>query len=167
MTAVRPMIALVLGAFLALGSAQIAGASEADNDGEDEAKLRQCLEAVRKANSDARACIGVVADPCLEQPDRAGTDGMISCIDREITLWDRMLTDRFGNLIAHLDDEAGEQVRAVHDIWEDYRDKRCALGETLFPEDSLSHVWGADCVLQETGRRAIEISTLLDELNRD
>jgi uncharacterized protein YecT (DUF1311 family) len=104
----------------------------------------------------------VVADPCLEQPERSSTPSMISCFDREVLLWDRMLTDRFGNLITQLDESAREQVREVHEAWSGYRDKRCALGEALFPEAALASLWGADCMLQETGRRAIEVAILIE-----
>ena len=154
---------------LAVGVLSLAIAPvEADNgepNGDDEAKLYQCLDAVRKANSDARACIGVVADPCLEQPSDSGPEGLIACIDRETVLWEQMLTDRFANLVAQVDDEPADEVRAVHEAWQHYRDKRCRLGESLFPEQAMADVWGADCLLQETGRRAIEISALIDELN--
>lgn len=134
--------------------------------GEDEAKLQQCLEAVRKAESDARACIGVVADPCLDSSGEASPQGMIACIDREVVLWDRMMSARFGSLMSRIDETVGERVRDVQESWVSYRDKRCALGDVLFAEGALTPVWAADCMLQETGRRAIEIGALLDEVSQ-
>jgi uncharacterized protein YecT (DUF1311 family) len=162
-----PRFAFALAAVLWLAAAGAAPAAADDPaPGADErAKLTQCLDAVRKAESDPRACIGVVADPCLEQPDQATTMGTIACITRETRLWSEFLAERSRLVFALVDDDGAERLREVEGAWSAYRDARCALGEALFPGGSLASVWAAECMLQEIGRRAIEMGTLHDDLN--
>lgn len=165
MRAIARMICLAgLATALSVGPGTLAETSDVEIDA-DVTNVRQCLEAVRKVDSDARACVGVVAEPCLDQT--ADGDDAVACFERETALWDGLLDDRYREVVTHFDEEAMEQFRDVHDAWEDYRSQRCALGETIFEEGSAAaRVWAADCLLQETGRRAIELGSMLEDFER-
>ncbi len=153
---------LLAGAVAALAATgPIAAQTNASN--EDERQVNQCLDAVRKAGSDPRACVGVVADPCLEAPGNASTQAAIECMSRETVVWTRLLEARYADLAKILNEDGGEQFNSVQRSWTRYRDRRCALGEMLYSGGSLAQVWAATCMLEETGRRAIELVALLDE----
>lgn len=148
------------------GKADVPPPGNAAPSAEDIIKIRQCLDAVSKAGSDARACIGIVADRCADSADGGAAEAGIACIRRETSVWHRLLGDRYADLQRSLDPGRHKQLDDVQAVWADYRDRRCALGEALFPNASETAVaaWNADCLLEETGRRAIEIGAILSEL---
>lgn len=157
----------VLAAAMMTMASGTAAASEETPIPADEIAVRHCLDAVSKAESDARACIGVIADPCLDRPDESTAETTIACMDRETRLWERLLATRYGEFSALLDGESGTHLEEVQEAWNAYRDRRCTLGELLYPEEPMADIWQANCLLDETGRRAIEIGVLLDEANRN
>lgn len=129
----------------------------------DQQKVQQCLVAVTNAGSDPRACVGVVADPCLEGLGDAARDEAAVCMERETAIWAEHLDASVKELGTLLGDSAPEALAAVQESWVAYREKRCNFGNVLYPDSDFSLIWRATCLLEETGRRAVELGGILKE----
>lgn len=154
---------LVLALMLPLSSAH--GQEESDT-GTVEAgtKVRQCLDAVGKAGSDPRACVGVMADACLEQPQNSEPDASEACIVGETGIWQELLQSRFEEARKALPDESATRLEEVQASWATYRDQLCEIGTVIYSDQALVAVWRANCLLEETGRRAIELGAFVGEI---
>lgn len=129
----------------------------------DQEKVAQCLTAVANAGSDPRACVGVVADPCLEALGDSAPSEAVSCMQRETEIWDERLGNAVKELGTALGDGAPDALNAIQDSWTGYRDQRCGFGSILYPDSDFANVWQATCLLEETGRRAVEVGAILKE----
>ncbi len=155
------LLAVAGGPALAQTEAQAkAQAQEELSDGE---KIDQCLAAVTNAGSDPRACVGVVADPCLEKIGDGAKAEAAQCMQRETTIWAEHLVSSVKELASVLGDDAPQSLADVQDAWNTYRQRRCAFGKVLYHDTELALVWRATCMLEETGRRAVEIGAILKE----
>lgn len=129
----------------------------------DRQKIDQCLAAVTNAASDPRACVGVVADPCLEALGGAAREEATTCMERETSIWTEHLQASVKELGTLLGKDAPASLTAVQESWVAYREQRCGFGTILYPESDFALVWRATCLLEETGRRAVEVGAILKE----
>ena len=95
---------------------------------------------VTQAPGLAASCIGVIAEPCQNEPDGQSNLGMAQCYDREAGVWDERLNQNYKKRL-----DGAEPA---------YRDAKCgsiSIGET----GSISVPETAICMLDETARQAI------------
>lgn len=134
---------------------------------DDEIAMQQCHEAVRdvrQSGGTARLedCIGTVSGPCLEVPANQTTIGMVACIARETEWWDGQLNTVYGMLRETLSEKARAEVRDIQRLWIKYKDVKCAFPSTFYEGGTIARPIAADCVLQMTAQRAIELADWLE-----
>src|SRR5262249_20851319 len=82
----------------------------------------QCVAAERKADRDGANCVDRVANPCLEKPEGASTQGQVACIRGEAKQWDDVLTTEYRALLASLPPATVTKVREAQRQWLALRD---------------------------------------------
>lgn len=155
------MIPAILLSLLAVQSAPATGAS--DSAAADRARTEACL-AVTEDQTRRRACIGLVALPCLNLDEGQSTAGQLTCLGREIAVWRALLDERRSRIRAAFDaDAAGhrrDEYEASAAAWETHWRALCELEASEFAGGSLSRVVRADCANRETAFRVIYLDVL-------
>jgi uncharacterized protein YecT (DUF1311 family) len=119
----------------------------------------------------ASACIGTGADICMTTEDGGqSTVGMMSCMLAERDAWDKLLNAEYRSALAFAtamdDDERAhfpefavrkEQVRDAQRAWIGFRDANCAMSYGLWGSGSMRQIAGADCLLQMTATRTLDL----------
>ncbi|MAN72543.1 MAG: hypothetical protein CME85_05290 [Henriciella sp.] len=167
-----------IGACLALSvfaiSAPAGTAQSPDGDGElagaaGEAALKACLAAAGADSGARHDCIGTMVDAC---PGNAGsTLSMVSCVSEETGFWDTRLNAVYRDLMAayrQQDEDFADgydltaRLSEVQRGWIEWRDVKCKFAYDEFRGGTLGRITGADCMLQMTAERVIELETLLE-----
>lgn len=123
--------------------------------------IATCLATAER--EDSRACIGVVAEPCMEEPAGVSTVGMINCFTRERELWEAEVT----RLVALFRDQESQtqilllnMMLASHEQW---MRARCDHSASIFEGGSMAGIVAAACVRTTTAELAIDLRRRLDE----
>ncbi len=121
---------------------------------------------------DARsACIGQMSQTCMDSQDGGHTTlGMSSCLGAEADVWDRFLNAEYKATMAwsKAADEGEavyfpeyakrvESLRAAQRAWIAFRDAECSLAYAQWGSGSMRNIAGADCRMQMTAKRALEL----------
>ena len=109
---------------------------------------------VTQAPGLAASCIGVIAEPCQNQPDGQSNLGMAQCYDREAAVWDERLNQNYKKRLDGAEPAYRDALKKMQRAWLAYRDAKCgsiSIGET----GSISVPETAICMLEETARQAI------------
>ena len=120
---------------------------------------------------ESAACIGAGAALCMEMEDDGQTTfGMMSCLIAERDVWDERLNNSYRealNFAGAMDKSDLEyfpeyavrkdQLRAAQRAWIPYRDANCAMWYGLWGSGSMRQIEGADCLMQMTARRTLEL----------
>ena len=147
--------ALALSVMLAPG---VAAADTADGLVE---RLDACIELVGASGDNATYCMGIYTEPCIDISDNQTTAGTVECISVETDAWDEILNREYAMLLGALDEAPRAALRDAQRKWVDFRDADCAFPQVLI-EGTLAHPWSADCVMQHTARRAVELRGILE-----
>jgi uncharacterized protein YecT (DUF1311 family) len=107
-----------------------------------------------KAASDAERCIGVVANPCLDDDKTKSTADMNACIEREHAVWDDILNETFRRLREKLDAARRVKLREMQRAWLADREKTCAFYWDFY-QGTMASQMASTCVNRETARRAL------------
>jgi uncharacterized protein YecT (DUF1311 family) len=102
----------------------------------------------------AASCIGVIAEPCQNEPDGQSNLGMAQCYDREAAVWDERLNQNYKKRLDAAEPAYRDALKKMQRTWIAYRDAKCgsiSIGET----GSISVPETAICMLDETARQAI------------
>ena len=145
---------LMLAALLAL-TGPVLAQENAPTD-EDRALLEQCLAGEEEAPT-PDACIGAASDACMAEPEGATTIGMTECSARETALWDERLNARYAELEETLEPEVFAALREAQRAWIAWRDAECSFARALWAPGTISTVVAANCLLDQTARRAIAL----------
>jgi len=124
---------------------------------DDAGAITSCLDAERKAGRDGGACSGHISGPCLAQPGGETTAGMVQCADRETKVWDDLLNAEYKRLLGVLDDKAAAGVRSAQRAWIALRDADCKVPYDIFEGGSMAHPISANCVLNHTAQRTLQL----------
>ncbi len=116
--------------------------------------VEECLAIEAKAERDGTACVGRLADACLEKPEGLSTRGQVECIDRELVLWDKILNREYLMLRAALDDEQKVKLKEAQRTWIRLRDQDCYLPH-VFYRGTMAQPIGAYCSMKRTAQRAL------------
>jgi uncharacterized protein YecT (DUF1311 family) len=134
----------------------------------DRAKIASCIERTAsegelKQESD---CIGLIADPCIDAPD-ATTASLVACHKREQVIWDDYLNKWYGEAQDKLTEDAaaGVALKTAQRSWIAYRDAKCAYWAKRYAGGTIVPVLVGDCERVETGRRALELRAIVDDLD--
>jgi uncharacterized protein YecT (DUF1311 family) len=112
------------------------------------------------------SCIGLVAGPCPDAPG-ANTFTIVACHMREEKIWDAYLNDWYGEAQDKLKDEPGaaSALKEAERAWIVFRDAKCEYWEKRYEGGTFASVMAGDCMRIETGRRALEMRAVLDDLD--
>lgn len=124
--------------------------------------ITTCVQAETDAGRTPLGCVGRVSDPCLESDAGQSTVGMVECTDRETKVWDAMLNDEYGRLLALLKGKAADEVRDAQRIWITLRDADCKVPYELFEGGTMAQPIAANCNLTHTADRAIQVRAWRD-----
>ena len=132
--------------------------------------LSACYEAAGDARA-RQACMGEMATLCMETEDGGQTTlGMTSCLSAEAGVWDGFLNAEYQATRAWAEaadtDEAVyfpefavrvEKLTEAQRAWITFRDAECALDYAEWGSGSMRNIAYADCLLQMTAERTIEM----------
>lgn len=161
-----------------LAASLLSAPAMADEDARARADLRACLAAGAGTGAAARACIGVVTDPCQDAgPGGQTTLGMVDCLRRETRAWDRLLDEEYAAATAwaQVEDDAerplfpefaarAEALRTAQAAWVAFRDAECRLAYAAWGAGSIRSIAGAVCHRDMTAERAIALKALREGL---
>lgn len=135
--------------------------------------LVSCYEA--GADPDGRtACIGEMASTCMETEEGGhSTLGMTSCLSGEAQIWDRFLNEEYQatrSFAAAMDEDEREYfpefarrveaLQVAQRAWIAFRDAECDLSYAEWGSGSMRNIAWADCNLQMTAERTIELRAM-------
>lgn len=121
----------------------------------------------------AAACIGILSNICMEQPDGQTIFGMTQCAIAEAQAWDVLLnaeyqaarkttdaldkgeTAAFQNFAVR-----GEQLITAQRAWLAFRDANCLAAYGIYGSGSMRQIAGSQCRLNMTARRTLELRNL-------
>lgn len=160
-------IALALSALLAAPALALAQA-EFEPTAAERATIAACIERVAGVSElkQMAECIGAIADPCPNAPG-ANTFTIVACHMREQKIWDGYLDDWYGEAERRLKDDpaAAAALKAAQHAWIAFRDAKCAYWEKRYEGGTFASVATGDCMRVETGRRALEMRAIDDDLD--
>jgi uncharacterized protein YecT (DUF1311 family) len=160
-------IALTFGLLLAASLAALAEPEFEPAEAERKA-IAECLKqaAGEPGLKQMAACIGIVADPCPDAPG-ANTGSIVACQMREQKIWDGYLNQWYGEAEKRLADDKAAQaaLKEAQRSWIAFRDAKCGYWQKLYEGGTFASVVTGDCMRVETGRRALEMRAILDDLD--
>ena len=157
-------------AFVALAAACSAASAQAEFEPTpDERKaIAACLELVigQPELKQMAERIGIVADPCPNAPG-ANTFTIVVCHMREQKIWDGYLNEWYGEAEKRLADEpaALTALKDAERAWIAFREAKCGYWEKRYAGGTFASVVTGDCMRVETGRRALEMRAIFDDLD--
>jgi uncharacterized protein YecT (DUF1311 family) len=119
--------------------------------------IASCLKSALADNTDARQCIGRVANPCLDNPADQSTHGMVACNDRETKVWDDLLNTEYQRLLAAVEGKTKDDIVKAQRQWVGLRDMDCLIPYALFEGGTMAQPIGANCVLENTAERMLQV----------
>ncbi|MEL6518445.1 MAG: lysozyme inhibitor LprI family protein [Pseudomonadota bacterium] len=135
--------------------------------------LRSCY-GDRGSSLAREACVGAMTEACLAgEPDGQTTVGMMQCVLAEHVVWDGYLNAEYRATMgwARAADQAegedlpefarrAEALRAAQRAWIAFRDTECGLAYAVWGAGSMRQIAGADCLMEMTARRALDLTNL-------
>lgn len=127
---------------------------------------------------DRKACLGQMSQTCMDSQEGGhSTLGMTSCLNAEANVWDKHLNVEYKATMAAFramdTDEAeyfpqfanrADTLRDAQRAWIAFRDGECALAYAMWGSGSMRNIAHADCRLQMTADRVIELQNLGAEM---
>jgi uncharacterized protein YecT (DUF1311 family) len=133
----------------------------------DFAVIEACLEKSQAAGPHRDGlCVELIADPCQALPGGETTRRMVMCLQRELAVWDSLLNCYYADMIRQLDGAAKTALREAQRAWIPFRDKACAFGPAFYEGGSIGGPLRAQCLMEETARRASGLKVWLEEMDR-
>jgi uncharacterized protein YecT (DUF1311 family) len=129
-------------------------------DAADSAAVQSCIKSASGGPQRER-CIGIIADPCVEQPDAESTAGQVACAAREFAVWDDILNETYRRLRDALDVRQKIKLRGMQRAWIESRERSCAFYWDFF-RGTMASPMSAFCHNRETARRALFLLGFLD-----
>ena len=129
--------------------------------------IEDCIKTAAPAGeplTKAESCIGIVANPCLDDQKTKSTADMNACIDRERAVWDDILNESFRRLGQKIDEAQRVKLRDMQRAWIVVRDKSCGFYWDYY-QGTMASPMAASCVNRETARRALFLTNFLIDDN--
>jgi uncharacterized protein YecT (DUF1311 family) len=125
----------------------------------DVATIGDCLRKQDKARgsqeAEEAACLMTVAKPCMGGDETsASSRRQIECLDRERSVWDKIVNDSYKTMIDALEPDQRDKLREMQRSWIHTRDLTCAFWYDYF-QGTMANPMIAYCNNRETARRAI------------
>lgn len=141
----------VLAGLMSLGAvSEVARADDAE-------VISACLKSAFADNKDARTCIGLAANACLDNPENQSTHAMADCSRGETKIWDDLLNAEYKRLLGAVEGKAKDAVVKAQRQWVGLRDMDCSVPYELFEGGTMAQPIGADCVMENTAERMLQL----------
>jgi uncharacterized protein YecT (DUF1311 family) len=127
------------------------------------AKIDGCIGRINSPADHADLCMGIHVEGCSAAEGGDTTNGLVACISTETAAWETVLEREIAALRTRLDDEQTGVLHAAQRAWLAFRTADCAFPH-VFVRGALSQPWAADCVMQHTARRALELRAYIEYL---
>ena len=127
----------------------------------DSAAVQSCIKSAGNDREQLERCIGVVANPCAEEPDAQSTADQVACAARERAVWDDILNETFRRLREHLDAKQTIKLRDMQRAWIGSRNRTCDFYWDFF-QGTMASPMSAFCYNRETARRALFLLAFLN-----
>ena len=163
MTAIERSNTLLLAVLSFSISVQIAAAFAQSGAGDPTAwpptsdALEACIMAEERDLATGQACIGRSARECLKIAEREPIVHAEKCYGPEVAAWARLMKRYFDE---RPQGAKGKRVAEVQRAWLAYRELKCGYSEFHHGGPERGHVQKLICLMEETGRRAIELRSL-------
>lgn len=118
--------------------------------------LEACLIQEEKSYATGHSCIGKAARQCLEIAQREPIVHFEKCYEPELSAWARLVKRYFSERPKGVQ---GERIAEVQRSWNAYRNLKCNYAAFHHGGADRGRWQGLICLLDETGRRAIELRT--------
>ncbi|MFV0474215.1 MAG: lysozyme inhibitor LprI family protein [Pikeienuella sp.] len=119
-------------------------------------EIDACIGAIGAPSEHAEFCLGTFAQACLDKPENMSTAAMVSCVQTETDAWTAIMEREYAALFERLDDEQKAAMEDLQRKWIAFRQADCAFPR-VFLRGSMALPWSADCVMQHTARRALDL----------
>lgn len=116
--------------------------------------LEACIVAEEKSYATGHECIGRFARKCLEIAQREPLVRAEKCYEPEVAAWARLVNRYFD---ARPRDARGDRIAEVQRVWRTYRDLKCRYVDFHHAGGDLGRWQSLICLMEENGRRAIEL----------
>lgn len=116
--------------------------------------IEACLANKKPLLKHGYACIGQFSEACLKHAENQTTTGMERCYLDEFKAWDVLLNRYYKNSPKGA---ANNELQQIQRAWIVYRDRKCAYFQVHYAGGSMARWLGAQCVMDTTARRAIEL----------
>lgn len=121
-------------------------------------QLEACLAETDGEFAAARACIGHLSEPCLNSGEGSVTTiGMIRCYEGEREGWRALRTRSAEALRSQESPTQRAELEGRLTAFEQWRDRRCSYGASIYEGGSLARVVSAACVTRLEGELAIDL----------
>lgn len=101
------------------------------------------------------SCIGIVNNPCQEQPGGFSTAGMLACMEREHAVWDERLNHHYRRAMQSDDKKYKTALQKAQRAWLAWREARCALPAVENEGGSIVGPLTMACFMEMTAEQAI------------
>jgi uncharacterized protein YecT (DUF1311 family) len=138
-------------------TAAAAAAPSTRQAADDSKAIQDCIKAATppgKPIAAAARCVGILADPCLDDEKTKSTADQNACIEREQAVWDDILNESYRRLRAKLDADQQVKLRDMQRAWIASRDATCHFYWDYY-QGTMASPMGAYCMDRETARRAL------------
>jgi uncharacterized protein YecT (DUF1311 family) len=143
-------------AVLALMAASCAPAAPPGAAGQQQTSIEACVAAATTREA-LWQCKGVLANPCMSEPDGQTTVGMIECQSREGDAWQALLDAHVARLNAD-DSSRSDELAAANAAWEAWREAECIYQASEAEGGSLAGVIATGCHADVTADRVIALA---------
>jgi uncharacterized protein YecT (DUF1311 family) len=129
----------------------------------DPAQVQACFDAARPTDEGVPACASEAARACQARPGGHTTLGISECLLAETAVWGELMRAalaRQAQTLGRTDPNLKSQLTAAQTAWAAYRDAECGLRYAIWIEGSIRTIIAADCHLNKTAQRAVELRLL-------
>ena len=114
--------------------------------------------------ADEAACLMTIAKPCMGGNEAAAADRRkMDCLDRERSVWDKMLNDSYKTMMNGLDPDQQTKLREMQRSWIQTRGLTCMFWYDYF-QGTMANPMIAYCNNRETARRAIYLRVFATDI---
>ncbi len=124
---------------------------------DDAETIESCIRTQSQSQQSTYECIGRASRSCMEKPGGDTTAGMSQCLTSETAVWDQMLNDDYQKLLAALSEKGADQTRKAQRLWVQMRDVDCELAYVIYEGGTIARPTAANCRLDRTATRALQI----------
>jgi uncharacterized protein YecT (DUF1311 family) len=110
-------------------------------------------------------CIGLIKGECDDAISAGGEAAHATCSDNEEAAWDVLLNTAWSEFPADLSPKRFAQLKQIQKQWLAYREAKCGFLNDLEQVSGWGIMLEADCRMDETARRTLELRDILSDPN--